>query len=63
MEINKKKTTVWILILIGILCFCALIPANLTGAETPEMLEVFEVDEYAQYGHVIRMLTPGGSLA
>ena len=62
MELNKKKTTVWILILIGILCFCTLIPANLTGAETPEMLEVFEVDEYAQYGHVIRMLTPGGSL-
>lgn len=62
MEIRKQKTTVWILILLGLIYFCALIPANLTGAETPEMLEVFEVDEYAQYGHVIRMLTPGDSL-
>ena len=59
---HSKKTTLIILILIGILYFCALIPANLTGAETPEMLEVFEVDEYAQYPHVIRMLTPGDGL-
>lgn len=50
------------MVLIGLIYFCVLIPANLTGAETPEMLEVFEVDEYAQYGHVIRMLTPGDSL-
>ena len=62
MEISKKKTTVWLMILIGVLYFLCFIPANLTGAETPEMLEVFEVDEYAQYGHVIRMLTPGDSL-
>ena len=48
--------------LIGVLYFCALIPFNLTGADTPEMLEVFEVDEYAQYPHLIRMLTPGESL-
>lgn len=54
--------TFWILVVIGILYFCALIPFNLTGAETPEMLEVFEVDEYAQYPHVIRMLTPGDSV-
>ena len=58
-EQETRKLTFWILILIGVLYFCAMIPFNLTGAETPEMLEVFEVDEYAQYPHVIRMLTPG----
>ncbi len=62
-RLNKEqKRTLLILAVIGILCFCALIPANLTGAETAEMLEVFEVDEYAQYPHLIRMLTPGDSL-
>lgn len=59
---NNEQKTVFIFILIGLLCFCSLIPANLTGAETPEMLGVFEVDEYAQYPHVIRMLTPGEGL-
>ena len=58
-EPDTRKLTLWILVLIGIVYFCAMIPFNLTGAETPEMLEVFEVDEYAQYPHVIRMLTPG----
>ena len=58
-ERETRKLTFWILVLIGVLYFCAMIPFNLTGAETPEMLEVFEVDEYAQYPHVIRMLTPG----
>ena len=57
-----QKTTILILVLISILYFCVMIPANLTGSETPEMLEVFEVDEYAQYPHVIRMLTPGDGL-
>ena len=58
-ELTSQRLTFWILVVIGLLYFCALIPFNLTGAETPEMLEVFEVDEYAQYPHVIRMLTPG----
>lgn len=57
-----QKTTILILVLISILYFCVMIPANLTGSETPEMLEVFEVDEFAQYPHVIRMLTPGDGL-
>ncbi len=56
---NTRRLTLFLLALIGVLYFCALIPFNLTGAETPEMLEVFEVDEYAQYPHLIRMLTPG----
>lgn len=44
---------------VGAAYFLALIPVNLTGAENPEMLAIFEVDEFAQYAHVIRMVTPG----
>ena len=62
MKKNQEKICFLLIIAIGIIYFCAMIPANLTGAETPEMLEVFEVDEYAQYPHVIRMLTPGKSV-
>lgn len=54
-----KKKTVWILIVIGVIYFCAMIPGNLTGAGTPDMLELFEVDEFAQYPHAVRMLTKG----
>ena len=59
---NEQRRTFWILAVIGILYFCAMIPFDLTGSETPEMLEVFEVDEYAQYPHLIRMLTPADGL-
>lgn len=61
MEKNQRITCGFI-ILIGLVYFCLLIPANLTGAADPEMLSVFEVDEYAQYPHVIQMLTPGDTL-
>ncbi|MHC1773154.1 MAG: hypothetical protein AB9907_15765 [Flexilinea sp.] len=56
---KTQKNTFFILLILGLIYFCLMIPANLTGAKTPEMLAVFEVDEYAQYEHVIRMLTPG----
>lgn len=56
---KKQRKTFWILLIIGFLWFVCMIPANLTGAVTPDMLEIFEVDEYAQYPHVIRMLTKG----
>lgn len=58
----SQRLTFWILVLIGAVYFCAMIPFNLTGAETAEMLAVFEVDEYAQYPHLLRMLTPGNGL-
>lgn len=62
LSLNKEqKRTLRMLVIIGVLYFCALIPCNLTGAETADMLDVFEVDEYAQYPHLIRMLTPGDS--
>ena len=59
---KTEQNVLWTLVLIGIIYFCMMIPVNLTGAETPEMLEVFEVDEYAQFPHLMRMLTPGDGL-
>ncbi len=58
MEKDQKKTGIALLI-IGLLYFCLMIPANQTGAKTLQMLSIFEVDEYAQYEHVLRMLAPG----
>ena len=56
---TAQRKTLWIILILGAIYFCLMIPANLTGAKDPEMLSVFEVDEYAQYEHVLRMLTPG----
>lgn len=56
---TAQRKTLWIILILGLIYFCLMIPANLTGAKDPEMLSVFEVDEYAQYEHVLRMLTPG----
>lgn len=50
------------LLLVGSLYFVLFIFPNLTGARDANMLAVFEVDEYAQYPNVIRMLTPGDTL-
>lgn len=57
--LRSEQLPLFLLILLGVMYFCLMIPFNLTGAETPEMLEVFEVDEYAQYPHLMRMLSPG----
>ena len=56
---KQQGRTLLILACIGLLYFIAFIFPNLTGAEDANMLALFEVDEYAQYPHVIRMLTPG----
>ncbi|NMA11653.1 MAG: phospholipid carrier-dependent glycosyltransferase [Chloroflexi bacterium] len=59
---KAETTTLRWMFLIGAIIFLLMIPPNMTGAKTAEMLSVFEVDEYAQYSHVIRMLTPGETL-
>ena len=56
---KQQGRTLLILAGVGLLYFIAFIFPNLTGAEDANMLALFEVDEYAQYPHVIRMLTPG----
>jgi 4-amino-4-deoxy-L-arabinose transferase-like glycosyltransferase len=57
-----QKRTFHILLIISAVYFAAFIAPNLTGAREAEMLSVFEIDEYAQYSHAIRMLTPGETL-
>ncbi len=58
---SEKKITLALIVLLGAAAFLALIPANRTGAANPEMLAIFEVDEYAQYPHALRMATVGGT--
>ena len=58
---SNPRQVFLILLFIAAVYFAAFIPANRTGARDAEMLSIFEVDEYAQYPHVVRMLTPGDS--
>lgn len=55
-----KKTV--ILALIAVLYFALMAFPNATGAKNLNMVAIFEKDEFAQYEHVIRMLTPGETL-
>ena len=55
---EKQNRTLFTLVGLGALYFFLFIFPNLTGAQDANMLAVFEVDEFAQYPHVIRMLTP-----
>lgn len=57
-----QKKTFRILLIISAVYFAAFIAPNLTGAREPEMLSVFEIDEFAQYSHAIDMLRPGDTL-
>ena len=59
---SKQTNTFFILVLLGLVYFIAFIPPNLTGARDVNMLSVFQHDEFAQYPHVIRMLTPGDTI-
>lgn len=56
---EKSKLIFQVLLILGIVYFAVFIFPNATGARTPDMLQVFQVDEYAQYPNVIHMLTPG----
>jgi hypothetical protein len=51
-----------VLLIIAILYFALMVFPNATGAENLNMVAIFEKDEFAQYEHAIRMLTPGDSL-
>lgn len=53
----KPSPVVWLLLLCSLLYFVLLIFPNATGAKNPDMLAIFEVDEYAQYEHAVRMAT------
>ena len=56
---QQEKITLIILSLVGLGYFLAFIPPNFTGAHDATMLSIFQHDEFAQYPHVVRMITPG----
>jgi hypothetical protein len=58
---SYQKRVLWVLALIGLGYFSLFIFPNLKGASDANMLAVFETDEFAQYPHVIGMLTPGAT--
>jgi len=51
-----------LLLIVSVLYFALMVFPNATGAENLNMVAIFEKDEFAQYEHVIRMLTPGDTL-
>lgn len=58
---REQKTNAIFLAVIGVVYFAIFFLPNLTGAKDVNMLALFEVDEYAQYPHLINMLTPGAT--
>lgn len=58
----KPSRAVWLLLVCSALYFVLFALPNATGAQNIDMLSIFEVDEYAQYEHVVRMVSGGESL-
>lgn len=56
---TQQTRTLLVIFSLGLLYFILFIPVNLMGARDANMLALFEVDEYAQYPHVLHMLQPG----
>ena len=61
MHFNVRTNTA-ILILLSCAYFFLFLPPNLTGAKDSNMLSIFQIDEYAQYPHVMKMTSLGTSL-
>lgn len=55
----NKNFSIYLLLCAAV--FLLLIFPNATGAKDGNMLAVFEIDEFAQYPHLLRMLTVGNS--
>jgi hypothetical protein len=58
-----QKRTFFTLLAIGAVYFVIFGLPNIKGSADQNMLAVFSPDEFAQYPHVIQMLTPGKTLA
>ncbi|NPV56876.1 MAG: hypothetical protein HPY76_09455 [Anaerolineae bacterium] len=58
---KQQRSILWYLIGAALVLFLFLALPNQTGARDINMLSIFEVDEFAQYPHVLDMLTPGDS--
>jgi hypothetical protein len=59
---RQQKKTLAILVILAVTYFLLFIPPNSVGAQDRNMLTVFEIDEYAQYLPLIRMLGGGESI-
>ena len=59
---RQQKKVLLMLIGLGAAYFVLFLFPNLTGAKDENMLTVFQVDEYAQYPHVLHMLAPGNTI-
>lgn len=57
MDRDQKRNGFWVLLL-GLVCFVALIFPNAQGAQSEQMLLATSLDEPVTYPHVVRMLTP-----
>jgi 4-amino-4-deoxy-L-arabinose transferase-like glycosyltransferase len=56
---KQQKGVLLAMSILALLYFILFIPPNLTGAKDVNMISVFEHDEFAQYPHLINMLTRG----
>ncbi len=57
---DKTQKRVFLILMVLSLAILAVnIPANFKGAQNPEMLSIFESDEFAQYPYVLHMLAAG----
>lgn len=59
---DKQKETAASLLIFAVLYFAAFGLVNTAGARDMDMLAVFEIDEYAQYPHLLRMVEPADSI-
>jgi len=59
---DKQKDTAVSLLIFAVLYFAAFGLVNTAGARDMDMLAVFEIDEYAQYPHLLRMVEPANSI-
>lgn len=59
---KTQKRVFLILIVLSLAILAVNIPANFKGAQNPEMLSIFESDEFAQYPYALHMLAPGETL-
>lgn len=59
---RQQKRVLLMLVGLGTAYFVLFLFPNLTGAKDENMISVFQVDEYAQYPHVLHMLAPGKTL-
>lgn len=57
-----NKQTAFRLFLIGLIYFVLFACVNTAGAENVDMLAVFEIDEYAQFPHLLPMVAGGESI-